>query len=121
MSQPIFQEFCFLGNSFSYYFSGHMYFIEDGNEENNIFDHNLGIRAEIHDKLLVSDLEPAIFWITNALYVFRKGFFSGENHAVKCSNFLATISMTMLQLMASLDFGMLWVVFLQVQIFFNLQ
>lgn len=44
--------------------SGHCYFIEDGNEEHNVFDHNLGIHARPHT-LLTSDAEPSIFWITH--------------------------------------------------------
>lgn len=52
-------------NNVAYNSLGHCYFIEDGNEEENIFDHNLGVWAETHEDLLTSDLEPAIFWITN--------------------------------------------------------
>ena len=41
-----------------------MYFIEDGNEENNTFVGNLGLTA-LQGQLLPSDSAPAIFWVTN--------------------------------------------------------
>eukprot|EP01128_Nolandella_sp_AFSM9_P004867 TRINITY_DN227_c0_g1_i3.p1 TRINITY_DN227_c0_g1~~TRINITY_DN227_c0_g1_i3.p1 ORF type:complete len:887 (+),score=161.62 TRINITY_DN227_c0_g1_i3:1725-4385(+) len=49
---------------------GHMYFLEDGIEMNNIFSHNIGITAykiKTSDQLplITSDNAPAIFWITN--------------------------------------------------------
>eukprot|EP01121_Diplochlamys_sp_Union-15-3_P010039 TRINITY_DN2772_c0_g1_i3.p1 TRINITY_DN2772_c0_g1~~TRINITY_DN2772_c0_g1_i3.p1 ORF type:complete len:904 (-),score=171.24 TRINITY_DN2772_c0_g1_i3:861-3572(-) len=44
--------------------SGHCYFVEDGNEQYNVFNKNLGITARKHT-LLKSDSQPAIFWITN--------------------------------------------------------
>lgn len=44
---------------------GHCYFIEDGDEQHNVLDRNLGIEPRPHT-LLLSDREPAVFWITNA-------------------------------------------------------
>eukprot|EP01130_Rhizamoeba_saxonica_P015199 TRINITY_DN6778_c0_g1_i1.p1 TRINITY_DN6778_c0_g1~~TRINITY_DN6778_c0_g1_i1.p1 ORF type:complete len:1165 (-),score=289.03 TRINITY_DN6778_c0_g1_i1:43-3537(-) len=52
-------------NNVCYKSFGHLYFIEDGNEEENIFDHNIGIEAHVHNELLVSDTEPAVFWTVN--------------------------------------------------------
>jgi hypothetical protein len=43
---------------------GHCYFIEDGDEVDNVFDRNLGIDPQPHT-LLDSDREPAVFWVTN--------------------------------------------------------
>lgn len=50
---------------------GHCYFLEDGAETRNVFDHNLGLvtrRPEESDALLPSDISypgPGTFWITN--------------------------------------------------------
>jgi hypothetical protein len=46
--------------------TGHCYFIEDGNEQNNVYIDNLGIDPRPHT-LLGSDPTPAVFWITNPL------------------------------------------------------
>jgi hypothetical protein len=43
---------------------GHGYFLEDGNEVNNIIDHNIGISTEGGD-LIDSDETPAVFWMEN--------------------------------------------------------
>ena len=44
--------------------TGHCYFLEDGPERLNIFDHNLGMRIN-NGSLLSSDVDPAVFWISN--------------------------------------------------------
>ncbi len=61
-----------VSNNVAYKTNGHCYFLEDGPEENSIFDHNLGIDAipiasETTNplRLVPSDAKPAIFWITN--------------------------------------------------------
>ena len=43
---------------------GHCYFLEDGGERGNTFDHNLGILARV-GSLIPSDAKPTNFWITN--------------------------------------------------------
>ena len=43
---------------------GHGYFLEHGNEVNNIIDHNIGIAAE-GGELIPSDETPAVFWMQN--------------------------------------------------------
>lgn len=43
---------------------GHCYFLEDGGERGNTFDHNLGIMAYV-GALIPSDEKPSVFWITN--------------------------------------------------------
>eukprot|EP01125_Pyxidicula_operculata_P001994 TRINITY_DN11974_c0_g1_i1.p1 TRINITY_DN11974_c0_g1~~TRINITY_DN11974_c0_g1_i1.p1 ORF type:complete len:1221 (-),score=309.90 TRINITY_DN11974_c0_g1_i1:103-3765(-) len=45
--------------------SGHCYFVEDGFEVENVFEHNLGIRSNPHTLLKSADATPAIFWTTN--------------------------------------------------------
>lgn len=56
-------------NNFAYRGKGHCYFIEDGNEEQNVFERNLGVNALVGD-LLTSDNAPAMFWITNPMNHF---------------------------------------------------
>lgn len=41
---------------------GHTYFIEDGVEEYNILEHNLGVSTRRIHSLLNSDITPATFW-----------------------------------------------------------
>jgi hypothetical protein len=55
----------------------HGYFIEDGNEHNNIFEHNLGMMTHPSFSMLVSDQTPATFWIRNPQQYFR------NNHAAQ--------------------------------------
>jgi len=49
---------------------GHCYFLEDGGERANTFDHNLGIKVKSVDsegglRLIPSDTQSSVFWITN--------------------------------------------------------
>ena len=47
---------------------GHGYFLEDGIEHGNTFDHNLGLMQQIPvsgQEVIPSDTRPATFWITN--------------------------------------------------------
>lgn len=44
--------------------TGHCYFLEDGPERLNVFNHNLGMKLN-EGSLLLSDANPAVFWITN--------------------------------------------------------
>jgi cell migration-inducing and hyaluronan-binding protein len=57
-------------NNIAYNNFGHVYFIEDGGERANIFDHNLGVRtqavaSESGRLIIPTDVNPSIFWITN--------------------------------------------------------
>lgn len=56
----------------AYNTNGHCYFLEDGNEQSNTFDHNLGVNSRgvgnlIEDPLQIipTDSSPSVFWITN--------------------------------------------------------
>ena len=51
---------------------GHCYFLEDGAEQSNVFDRNLGINArgvanvpEDPLQLIPTDSAPSVFWVTN--------------------------------------------------------
>lgn len=49
---------------------GHGFFLEDGIEFENVFEHNIGIKT-FKGKLIPSDKASAIFWITNPVNSFR--------------------------------------------------
>jgi len=51
-------------NNVAFNSTGHCYFLEDGIETGNVFNHNLGIYTR-PGKLLPSDTQPTIFWIVN--------------------------------------------------------
>lgn len=59
----------------AYHTFGHMYFLEDGPEQFNTWDRNLGIYPQAVGKadarqLIPSDSDPSVFWITNANNTF---------------------------------------------------
>ena len=65
-----------LENNLVYHAMGHNFFIEDGPEEYNRLENNLGIKAIPSMNLLNTDQTPAGFWIVSAKnYIIR-------NHAV---------------------------------------
>ena len=63
---------------------GHCYFLEDGIEEDNVFEGNLGLsiyEPEADDALLPSDtgfLSPAVYWITNPNNTFKDNVAAGS-------------------------------------------
>ena len=67
---------------------GHGYFLEDGIEEGNTFDHNLGLLGKRHpegDELIKSDNDegvaakgPATFWISNGNNIFTNNSAAGS-------------------------------------------
>jgi hypothetical protein len=65
-----------LRNNFIYNIMGHSFFIEDGVEEYNVVDNNLGIKTLPSMNLLNTDQTPAVFWI-----VTMKNYIT-NNHAV---------------------------------------
>jgi hypothetical protein len=65
-----------LQSNFIYNIMGHSFFIEDGVEEDNIVENNLGIKTVPSMNLLNTDQTPAVFWIvTMKNYIIN-------NHAV---------------------------------------
>eukprot|EP00746_Dinoflagellata_sp_MGD_P147791 gnl/MRDRNA2_/MRDRNA2_80101_c0_seq1.p1 gnl/MRDRNA2_/MRDRNA2_80101_c0~~gnl/MRDRNA2_/MRDRNA2_80101_c0_seq1.p1 ORF type:complete len:4787 (+),score=748.07 gnl/MRDRNA2_/MRDRNA2_80101_c0_seq1:123-14483(+) len=58
----------------------HGFFIEDGNEHDNIFEGNLCMMTHISMSMLVSDQTPASFWIRNPQNYFRNNHAAGGSH-----------------------------------------
>lgn len=70
-----------VANNVCYDHRGHGYFLEDGAESGNTFDHNLGLVARVPDpaqRLLDSDKTPATFWITNPDNVYTGNHAAGS-------------------------------------------
>lgn len=44
---------------------GHAFFIEDGIETGNTIQYNLGVAVRTSSTLLITDVTPATFWVTN--------------------------------------------------------
>ena len=73
-----------LKNNVAYDTVGHCYFLEDGNEVDNVLEGNLGLgarRPEANKALLPSDRDfagPAVFWVTNPDNVLRRNVAAGS-------------------------------------------
>ncbi|KAJ9512732.1 hypothetical protein QJQ45_019041, partial [Haematococcus lacustris] len=52
-------------NCVAYNNMGHAFFLEDGIEQGNIYDGNLGFLTQRSDSMLVTDTTPATFWVTH--------------------------------------------------------
>ena len=59
---------------------GHAYFMEDGNEQNNIIQDNLGVFVRSSSSLLNVDITPATFWVVNANNILRRNAAAGGTH-----------------------------------------
>lgn len=60
--------------------NGGAYFLEDGIENGNIFEYNLGIFVKSTDSLQNDDLNAATYWVTNPLNIFRHNAAAGGTH-----------------------------------------
>lgn len=49
----------------AYHVMGHAFFIEDGIETGNAIQYNLGVFVQTSSTLLITDVTPATFWVTN--------------------------------------------------------
>jgi hypothetical protein len=73
-----------ISDNVAYNALGHCYFLEDGIETGNVFDHNLGLlveRPETDEALLPSDISfqgPSVFWITNPDNTFTDNAAAGS-------------------------------------------
>lgn len=54
-----------LRHNVAYRNMGHAFFLEDGIETGNILDGNLGIHTLVSNAMLITDYNPATFWITH--------------------------------------------------------
>lgn len=59
---------------------GHAYFLEDGIEEHNIIQDNLGIFVRASSSLLNVDITPATFWVVNPNNIVRRNAAAGGTH-----------------------------------------
>ena len=64
----------------AYNIMGHAYFLEDGIEQHNIIQDNLGIFVRGSSSLLNVDITPATFWAVNAQNIFRRNAAAGGTH-----------------------------------------
>lgn len=59
---------------------GHAYFLEDGNEQFNVIQGNLGVFVRGSSSLLNVDITPATFWIVNPNNIVRDNAAAGGTH-----------------------------------------
>ena len=59
---------------------GHAYFLEDGIEQNNIIQDNLGVFVRASSSLLNVDITPATFWVVNPNNIVRRNAAAGGTH-----------------------------------------
>ena len=59
---------------------GHAYFLEDGVEEYNVIQDNLGVFVRGSSSLLNVDITPATFWIVNPRNIVRRNAAAGGTH-----------------------------------------
>ena len=59
---------------------GHAYFLEDGIEQHNTIQDNLGVFVRSSSSLLNVDITPATFWIVNANNIVRRNAAAGGTH-----------------------------------------
>jgi plastocyanin len=64
----------------AYNIMGHAYFLEDGVEEYNVIQDNLGIFVRASSSLLNVDITPATFWIVNPRNYVRRNAAAGGTH-----------------------------------------
>ena len=64
----------------AYNILGHAYFLEDGNEQFNIIQDNLGVFVRASSSLLNVDITPATFWVVNANNILRRNAAAGGTH-----------------------------------------
>ena len=67
-------------NNVAYNILGHAYFLEDGIEQNNIIQDNLGIFVRASSSLLNVDITPAVFWMVNPNNIVRRNAAAGGTH-----------------------------------------
>ena len=67
-------------NNVAYNILGHAYFLEDGIEQNNIIQDNLGVFVRASSSLLNVDITPAVFWMVNPNNIVRRNAAAGGTH-----------------------------------------
>ena len=64
----------------AYNILGHAYFLEDGIEQGNVIQYNLGIFVRASSSLLNVDITPATFWVVNPNNTLRHNAAAGGTH-----------------------------------------
>ena len=73
-------DYLLVEKNVAYNILGHAYFLEDGIEENNIIQDNLGVFVRASSSLLNVDITPATFWVVNPNNVVRRNAAAGGTH-----------------------------------------
>ena len=73
-------DYLLVEKNVAYNILGHAYFLEDGIEEHNIIQDNLGIFIRGSSSLLNVDITPATFWIVNPNNIVRRNAAAGGTH-----------------------------------------
>ncbi len=73
-------DYLLVENNVAYNILGHAYFFEDGNEQQNTVQGNLGVFVRASSSLLNVDITPATYWVVNANNIIRKNAAAGGTH-----------------------------------------
>ena len=73
-------DYLLVENNVAYNILGHAYFFEDGNEQQNTLQGNLGVFVQASSSLLNVDITPATFWVVNANNIIRNNAAAGGTH-----------------------------------------
>ena len=73
-------DYLLIEKNVAYNILGHAYFLEDGIEENNIIQYNLGVYVRASSSLLNVDITPATFWVVNPYNTIRGNAAAGGSH-----------------------------------------
>ena len=67
-------------NNVAYNILGHAYFLEDGIEQKNTIQDNLGVFVRASSSLLNVDITPAVYWVVNPNNIVRRNAAAGGTH-----------------------------------------
>ena len=73
-------DYLLIEKNVAYNILGHAYFLEDGIEQHNTIQDNLGIFVRGSSSLLNVDITPATFWIVNPNNIVRRNAAAGGSH-----------------------------------------
>ena len=73
-------DYLLVEKNVAYNIMGHAYFLEDGIEQGNIIQDNLGIFVRASSSLLNVDITPATFWVVNPNNTLRRNAAAGGSH-----------------------------------------
>ena len=73
-------DYLLVEKNVAYNILGHAYFLEDGIEQGNVIQYNLGIFVRASSSLLNVDITPATFWVVNPNNTLRHNAAAGGTH-----------------------------------------